>query len=75
MIQGKQSDEIYTSGRLLKKRAELLLILGESEKQEAGGAVWNQNKASNSEIMQAIDLMRSAKDLYYGQWGDYHPKS
>lgn len=44
-----QSNGIYTTGKLLKKRAELLVIIGESEiqKQEERGLVVNQVKSSN----------------------------
>lgn len=59
----------------MKKRGELLLILGESEKEKQDGSKWNQSKGSSNEIVQAIELMRSARDLYFKQWGDSHPKS
>jgi hypothetical protein len=63
----------------MKKRAEALMIIGESEKGRAlhSGKDWNMqsNLSYYDYLREGIDMMRAARIQYNIVWGDHHPKS
>lgn len=64
---------LVTTGRLCKKRAEILLIIGDTKRAKT---IFRDSKTTYYSIIdEAIDLMKTALKLYEAEWGPNHYKT